>query len=276
MKAITDTMGVSRSNQYGKKRDRGRYVKPEDEHYLRLIRNITDERATYGYRRVTAILNRYLTLKGQPRVNHKRIYRVMRINNLLLQKHTGKPVRLHEGTIITLASNMRWCSDIFEIPCLNGERIRVIFALDCCDREILSYLSTTGGITAEIVKDIMALAIEYRFGLVDRVPHAIEWLSDNGSSYTAHDTIAFARLIGLEACTTAYRSPESNGMAEAFVKTFKRDYVSMHHLPDARTTMEQLPSWFEDYNEYHPHKGLKMRSPREYRRSENKLEGCPV
>lgn len=171
MKAIIDTMGVSRSNQYGKKRDRGRYAKPGDEHYLRLIRNITDERATYGYRRVTAILNRHLTLKGQPRVNHKRIYRIIKLNNLLLQKHTGKLIRLHEGTIIILASNMRWHSDIFEIPCLNGERLRVIFALDCCDREILNYLSTTGVITANMVKDIMALAIEDRFGLVDRVPH---------------------------------------------------------------------------------------------------------
>jgi transposase InsO family protein len=65
-------------------------------------------------------------------------------------------------------------------------------------------------------------------------------------------------------------------MAESFVKTFKRDYVSMHELKDAHTVMEQLRSWFEDYNEYHPHKGLKMRSPREYRRSVSKLEGCPV
>lgn len=276
MKAITDTMGVSRSNQYAPKKDRSSYHKPEDERYLSLIKKITDDRPTYGYRRVMAILNRQLAEKGQPRVNHKRIYRIMKLNDLLLQKYTGKVVALHEGTIITLASNMRWCSDIFEIPCWNNERIRVIFVLDCCDREVLSYVATTAGISAEMVKDIIALAIENRFGLVDTVPHTIEWLSDNGSSYTARDTITFARLMGLEPCTTAYRSPQSNGMAEAFVKTFKRDYVSMNQLPDAKTVMEQLPVWFEDYNEHHPHKGLKMRSPREFRRSENKLEGCPV
>ena len=276
MKAITDTMEVSRSNQYEKKKGRGHYARPYDERYLALIREITDQRATYGYRRVTAMLNRFLAAKGQPRANHKRIYRIMKINRLLLQKHTGRPVRPHEGTIVTLSSNMRWCSDIFEISCWNGERIRVIFALDCADREILSYLATTGGITGEMVRDMMALSIECRFGLVDRVPRVIEWLSDNGSAYTAHDTIAFARLMGLQVCTTPYRSPESNGMAESFVKTFKRDYVSMHELKDAKTVIEQLSSWFEDYNEYHPHKGLKMRSPREYRRSLAKLEGCPV
>lgn len=66
-----------------------------------------------------------------------------------------------------------------------------------------------------MVKDIIALAIENRFGLVDTVPHTIEWLSDNGSSYTARDTITFARLMELSP-VPQHRSPQSNGMAEAF------------------------------------------------------------
>jgi len=82
-------------------------------------------------------------------------------------------------------------------------------------------------------------------------------------------------MMGLRSRTTPYYSPESNGMAESFIKTFKRDYVHMHPLYDARSVMEQLPRWFEDYNEYHPHKGLKMRSPRQYRRNQIKLEVCP-
>jgi len=99
---------------------------------------------------------------------------------------------------------------------------------------------------------------------------------DNGPAYTAYETRSFARLMGLEPCTTPYYSPESNGMAEAFIKTFKRDYVSMHDLESAQRVMEQLPSWFADYNEYHPHKGLKMRSPNQHRRFLTTLEGCPV
>lgn len=200
----------------------------------------------------------------------------MKIHHLLLPRYTGRLARLHEGTIITLTSNMRWCSDGFEILCFNGQKVRVAFAMDCCDREVMSYIATTKGITSEMVKDLMAGSIEYRFGIVDRVPHRIEWLTDNGSAYTANATTGFGAMMGLYICTTPYYSPESNGMAESFIKTFKRDYVDMHDLPDAETVMELLPSWFEDYNEYHPHKGLKMRSPREYRRELTKLEGCPV
>jgi putative transposase len=45
-------------------------------------------------------------------------------------------------------------------------------------------------------------------------------------------------------------------MAEAFVETFKRDYVSVHSIPDAQTVTAQLPLWFEHYNTLHRHKAL--------------------
>jgi len=55
-------------------------------------------------------------------------------------------------------------------------------------------------------------------------------------------------------------------MAEAFVKTFKRDYVYLAKLSDAQSALAQLPAWFEDYNEVAPHSGLRMLSPRAHRR----------
>ncbi|QLL13450.1 DDE-type integrase/transposase/recombinase [Pseudomonas chlororaphis subsp. aurantiaca] len=54
----------------------------------------------------------------------------------------------------------------------------------------------------------------------------MQWLSDNGSAYIAEQTRLLARQIGLQPVTTPVRSPQSNGMAESFVKTIKRDYVA--------------------------------------------------
>lgn len=62
-----------------------------------------------------------------------------------------------------------------------------------------------------------------------------------------------------------FEAPSPNGMAESFVKTFKRDYVNVSRLDNAAVVLEQLPKWFEDYNNHHPHKGLKMISPMEYK-----------
>jgi putative transposase len=105
----------------------------------------------------------------------------------------------------------------------------------------------------------------------------IEWLTDNGSPYIARDTRSFAREIGLEPLTTAIQSPQSNGMAEAFVKTFKRDYADRMDRRDALTVLRQLDAAFEHYNEIHSHQALKMLSPRMFRQRNPQLSGpaCP-
>ena len=161
--------------------------------------------------------------------------------------------------------DLRWCSDGLEIRCWNKEVVRVAFSLDCCDCELMRYVATTGGITGEMVQGLLLESLEYRLGQSERVPHPLEWLTDNGSCYTAKETRAFASSLGFVVCTTPVRSPQSNGMAEGFVKTFKRDYVYLNDLPDAATVMASLPEWVEDYNRSHPHKGLKMKAPWEYR-----------
>ncbi len=155
MKAIADTLGVSRSNLYDKRSEdrtprRRRYRKAADEDLLRLIREIVDERTTYGYPGTTALLNRKLAALGRPRVNEKRLYRIMAINGLLLEKHTGCPARTHEGEIITLKINTRLCSDIFAITCWNAEIVWVASSLDCCDREVMTYIATTAGVSGEM------------------------------------------------------------------------------------------------------------------------------
>ena len=142
----------------------------------------------------------------------------MKVYGLLLDRHVGGIERRHDGRIAVDQRNRRWCSDGFEIGCDNGEKVRVAFALDCCDREAMSFLATTGGIRGEDVRDLMVTAVEHRFGRINRLPVTIEWLSDNGSCYIAGDTRSFARDIGLEPRTTPIESPQSNGMAEAFVR----------------------------------------------------------
>ena len=118
----------------------------------------------------------------------------------------------------------------------------------------MSFLATTSGVSGEDVRDLMLAAVEHRFGPVNRLPVTIEWLSDNGSCYLAGKTRSFACDIGLEPRTTPIESPQSNGMAEAFVRTIKRDYVRVSPCPDAKTVMHQLSAWINHYNEVHPHK----------------------
>ncbi|MDE4730454.1 IS3 family transposase [Klebsiella quasipneumoniae subsp. similipneumoniae] len=239
----------------------------DDTDVLRRIHHVIGELPTYGYRRVWALLRRQTELDGMPAINAKRVYRIMRQNALLLERKPAVPPskRAHTGRVAVKESNQRWCSDGFEFRCDNEEKPRVTFALDCCEREALHWAVTTGGFDSETVQDVMLGAVERRFG--SELPASpVEWLTDNGSCYRANETRLFARMLGLELKNTAVRSPESNGIAESFVKTIKRDYISIMPKPDGLTAAKNLAEAFEHYNEWHPHSALGYRSPREYLR----------
>ena len=280
MKTVTDTLGVARSNiaerVKGVRPKRGPQIRDGDLELTAEIRRLVDARPTYGYRRIAALIKRERRSAGAAPVNAKRVYRLMRRHRLLLARHTGRRrPREHDGQVATLRSNVRWCSDGLEFTCWNSEIVRVAFALDCHDREVIGWVAKTAGICGEMIRDMMVECIEKRFGAF-RAPYRVQWLSDNGSIFAAHKTVEIALALNLEPCFTPVESPESNGMAEAFVKTFKRDYVRVSPIPHAPAALAQIDRWMEDYNTVHPHSRLGYRSSREYITACSQPAECPV
>ena len=278
MKTVAATLGVARSNvierRDGERPRRGPQERPGDVEISAAIRSLVDARPTYGYRRIAALLKRERRADGMAPINTKRVYRLMQKHGLLLERHAGRRrPREHDGQVATIRSNCRWCSDGLEFTCWNGEIVRVAFALDCHDREVIGWMATTAGISGEMIRDMMVHCVEQRFGAI-RAPHPVQWLSDNGSIFAAHKTIEIALALNLQPCFTPVESPESNGMAEAFVKTFKRDDVRVSPIPDAAAALALVDTWMEDDNTVHPHSRLGYRSPREY--SLSQPAACPV
>ena len=102
---------------------------------LPLVRKLVDERPSDGYRRLTALLDRQLRSEGNPTVNAKRVLRFLQVNGLTLARHTAlRPRRTHDGVVVALRSNVRWCSDHLELHCRDRSTVRVLFAIDACDR----------------------------------------------------------------------------------------------------------------------------------------------
>ena len=77
MSAVASTLGVSRSNLHeranGNAKPRGAYRKADDAAVLPRITALVSKRPTYGYRRITALLNRERTTAGLEPINHKRV-----------------------------------------------------------------------------------------------------------------------------------------------------------------------------------------------------------
>ena len=272
VKLVSECLGVARSQltvrikqSASPKVRRPRLV--NDTELVAEIKQQVSELPSYGYRRVWGLLRREREVQSLAPLNVKRVYRVMRDHNLLLERRIKQPgvQRRHEGRIAVTTSDTRWCSDGFEFRCDDGAKLSVTFALDCCDREAIGWVASPTGYSGDDIRDLMLESVEKRFG--DQLPSTpVQWLSDNGSAYIAEQTRLFARQIGLQPVTTPVRSPQSNGMAESFVKTIKRDYVAHMPKPDRETALCNLTIAFEHYNEQHPHSALKYRSPREFRR----------
>lgn len=141
MTTLCEVLGVSRGTAYRQSTSRSRfYQRREDEVVLGQIQHVIAERASYGHRRVTTLVNHDFGVG----YNKKRVRRVMRLHRLQLPTKNRRSGRPHLGRIIREQSNERWCSDSLEIRCWNGDRVQIAFALDCHDREVLSVSQSDG------------------------------------------------------------------------------------------------------------------------------------
>jgi len=261
LRMVSQTLNYNRSNLYYQRKDTDGRRKPkkDDQLLLEKIKGVISERGTYGYRRVTAWLRNRMGLV----VNKKKIYRIMKRFGLLLKRfHRSR--RIHRGKVSAERINQRWCSDITGIVSWNGEKGRFAFILDCCNREILSWRFQRHLQWVDLAS-MLDDAIYHRFGDRPLEAKGIEFLHDNGPEYTAHAFKEYVEKdLGMIDCCTPVQSPESNGMAESFIGTFKRDYVYENVLEDFETVKRLIREWIEDYNRVAPHSALGMKSPREF------------
>lgn len=119
---ITDvcrSIGVSRAqlslrvNRLSGWQDRRRQSHFDDSEVLSRLNTAVAVLPTYGYRRVWAVLRRESEREGQPVVNAKRVYRIMKSHHLLLERKPADPCRkrAHKRRVAVSESNRRWCSD---------------------------------------------------------------------------------------------------------------------------------------------------------------------
>jgi len=105
---VADTLDVSRSNlverSKGRSKPRGRYNKAEDDELLSIIRRLVDQRSTYGYRRIAALLNRERQAADLSIVNANRVQRIMGNHAMLLGKRGAQSHHFGDWHPISLRS----------------------------------------------------------------------------------------------------------------------------------------------------------------------------
>lgn len=199
------------------------------------------------------------------RVDPKTVLGIMRRRGWLssLRSKPLKFARRHEGKVSVAKANQRWASDISSIKAWNGEKGRLAIIIDCADLSVLAW-RWGRKMPSEQLQEMVREAVFHRFGINGGKAAGLEFLSDNGPEYACHRLRGVLRGFGMEICRTPRRSPESNGIAERFFGTFKRDYVYQGELENFEEIGRKLVGWIKDYNEIGPHSALGMKSPAQY------------
>lgn len=233
------------------------------------IRAVHDDDNTYGRPRITAEINH-----GQPagqRVNHKRIARIMRANNIegvrLRRKHrttiaepadTPSPDLLNRNFTAT-TPNTRYVGDITYLPCGDGDFLYLATVIDCFSRRLVGW-SIAEHMRTELVEDALGAAALTRGDLAGAVFHA-----DRGSQYTSKDFATLCTKLGVTQSMGAVGTSADNALAESFNATLKRETLQgAARWESPRAARLAVFRWITRYNTRRRHSYCNYLSPADY------------
>jgi putative transposase len=226
-----------------------------------------EHRRRYGYRRITAELHR----RGMA-VNHKRVSRLMREDNLLaLQPRsfvvtTDSKHRLEVYLNLALrlkltGINQLWVADITYIR-LKTEFVYLAVILDAFSRKVVGWaLDRT--LASRLPKAALVQAIAQRQPLPGLVHH-----SDRGVQYASDDYVNLLLDHQILPSMSRPANPYDNASCESFMKTLKQEEIYANHYLDLDHLRTNIESFIEQYyNRCRLHSALGYRSPEEFEQS---------
>ena len=223
-----------------------------------------EHRRRYGYRRISAELRR----RGM-RVNHKRVGRIMREDNLLAMQPKAFVVTTdssHELEVyLNLASRMKltgidqlWVADITYIR-LQAEFVYLAVILDAFSRKVVGWaLDRT--LASRLAIAALEQAITKR-----QPPPGVVHHSDRGVQYACEEYIAILEKQRMIPSMSRPANPYDNASCESFMKTLKREEIHANQYDDLEHLRANIAEFIEQYyNRQRLHSALGYRSPEEF------------
>jgi putative transposase len=247
-----------------------RWLQPVEDHQEEMKVRATmqqivlEHRRRYGYRRVTAELRR----RGLA-VNHKRVQRLMREDNLLAIKRrsfvktTDANHRLEvslnlAGRMQLTGINQLWVADITYLR-LKTEFVYLAVIMDAFSRRVVGWeLART--MTTDLTKRSLQRAIAAREPAPGLVHH-----SDRGVQYAAHDYVQLLLEHQMIPSMSRPANPYDNASCESFMKTLKQEEIYVNQYADLEELRSNIETFIEQYyNRRRLHSALGYKTPEEF------------
>jgi len=228
------------------------------------MQRIALEFPAYGYRRITAELNR----RGFV-VNHKRVLRLMRQDNLLCLRHksfvTTTDSRHNLPVFPNLARDIRpkrvnqlWVADITYIR-LRTEFVYLAVLLDAFSRRVIGW-ALGRSLEAGLALSAAKMALQQRRPGAGCVHH-----SDRGVQYASRDYIELLKQHEMQISMSRRGNPYDNAACESFMKTLKYEEVYRTEYRDLADAYAQIGQFLERvYNRQRLHSALGYVPPVEF------------
>jgi putative transposase len=264
---------VSRAGFYRSLREQGP-VQEEMEVRSAIQQIAVEHRRRYGYRRISAELRRRGML-----VNHKRVARIMREDNLLAVQPRQFVVTTdsdHELEVyLNLASRMKltgidqlWVADITYIR-LKVEFVYLAVILDGFSRKVVGW-----ALDRTLASRLAITALEQAIGKRQPPPGLVHH-SDRGVQYASADYIAILEKQGMIPSMSRPANPYDNASCESFIKTLKREEIYANQYDDLEHLRMHIEEFIEQYyNRQRLHSALGYCSPEEFERKTEQVNSA--
>jgi putative transposase len=220
------------------------------------IKEITDTRVHYGYRRVHVMLRREGHMD-----NVKRVYRLYREEGLSLRlkrPRRNKAAQLRQPKQLAHAINEIWSMDFVADNLFDGRKLRMLTVVDLYTRECLA-IDVGQSLKGEDVVRVLN-GITERRGL----PQTIK--TDNGSEFISKVMDRWAYERGVELDFSRPGKPTDNANVESFNGRLRQECLNATWFMSLDDAKGKIGAWREYYNESRPHSALDWTAPAEFAR----------
>ena len=240
----------------GLSRDAWRHPPQADEHTVRLsakIQAVAMERRRFGYRRVHDMLRSEF-----PSVNHKKIFRLYREQNLAVRKRNkGKTYRgVRTPLVAATHVNQTWSLDFVSDSLSTGRRIKCLTIADDFSHECVD-IAVDLSMPGQYVTRVLDRAARFR-----GYPQAIR--TDNGPEFTCRVFMAWMQSRGVEHILIQPGKPTQNAYIESFNGKFRDECLNENWFESLAQAREVIAQWRQDYNEVRPHGTIGRTPPAAY------------